>query len=160
MSTTSDISAQLLENEEDLVTVFMGDLYNCRERLNILEEHEISSIITGELEGIQDDLGAPTLSLQIKREDLEQVITIFNEVWEEILEVEGIEDAEASVLDFSADVIVCPGCQTETDEVTEDGECPECGLFLGFPEDFDPTNQTDEETEEIEEISEEENPIK
>ncbi len=137
MTKTSDISANLLESGEELITVFVGDLYNCRERLNILEENEIPAVITGDLDGIYQDVGQPVFSLEVRRSDVEDVIEIFNEVWEEILEIEGITDVDEAIIDLNADVIVCPGCQTETSEVTEDGECPHCGLFLGFPEDFE-----------------------
>ena len=119
--------------EEDLVTVFVGDLNNCRERLHELAEEGVPSIIVA-YEEVISSMGPPVLQLLVRKEDIEDVAEIFAEIWEEVLDTEGIGDVVNDVIDLSADTIVCPGCQTETDEVTEEGECPECGLFLGLPE--------------------------
>ncbi len=122
---------------EEMVTVFLGDLQNCRERLLTLEEHEIPAVIVGELEGEVLEQGPPTLELRVYREDLEAVVAVFQQIWQETLAISGLEATPDNVVDLSQDTVVCPGCQTEIAEVTADGECPECGLFLGFPPEDD-----------------------
>lgn len=120
--------------KDDLVAVFMGDLHNCRERLHELAEEGIPSLVTG-ANDVVNDMGPPVLQLLVRREDIEDVAEIFAELWEEVLEVEGIGDTVSDAIDLNADTIVCPGCQTEISELTAEGECPECGLFLGLPDD-------------------------
>jgi len=121
---------------EDLITIFIGDLHNCRERKRILEEEGIPSVLVGDLEGTIPDAGIPILSLRVEEEDIEDVRDIFEELWQETLDLEGLQE-DNSVIDLNQDVITCPGCQTELTEVTEEGLCPECGLFLGLPEEED-----------------------
>ncbi len=118
---------------DELVTVFIGDLNNCRERLHDLAEEGIPSVIMV-YEEVINSMGPPVLQLQVRKTDIEDVAEIFAELWEEVLDTEGIGEVGNDVIDFSADTIICPGCQTEISEVTEEGECPECGLFLGLPE--------------------------
>lgn len=132
---STDIPIRPIEpDEEDLITIFVGDLYNCRERERILEREGIASIIVGPTDGRVADLGPPVLQLQIRREDIQDTVEIFEEEWQEILDIEGL-DAQEDVIDLNQDTIVCPGCGTEISEVTEEGECTECGLFLGLPDD-------------------------
>ncbi|MCB9639044.1 MAG: hypothetical protein H6727_09145 [Myxococcales bacterium] len=118
---------------EEMVTVFIGDLQNCRERLLALEEHEIPAVVVGDVDGTVPEQGAPVLELRVYREDLEDVIDLFEQLWQETLELSGLEAQHDGVVDLSQDIVVCPGCQSEISEVTAEGECPECGLFLGFP---------------------------
>ena len=131
--------------EDDVVTVFVGDLHNCRERLAILADENIPSLIAGDVEGMISEYGPPVLTLQVRREDMEDVVEIFEEVWLETLDLEGL-DVDEAIVDLSSDSIVCPGCQSVIDEVTADGECPECSLYLGFPEESssDDDSDTDE----------------
>lgn len=118
---------------DDLVTVFIGDLHNCRERLHELAEEKIPSIIVA-YSDVVNEVGPPVLQLQVRREDLEDVADVFAEIWEEVLDTEGLDTSRSDVVDLSQDTITCPGCGSEVSELTEDGECPECGLFLGLPE--------------------------
>jgi hypothetical protein len=118
---------------DEMVTVFLGDLSTCRERLRVLEEEGIPAVIVGSLEGEIPDVGAPILQLRVMREDIPDVVDVFQEIWKEILNLEGVEDPVEALVDLSQDTVICPGCQSEISEVTEDGECPVCGLFLGFP---------------------------
>lgn len=127
---------QLDPETDDLVTVFIGDLNNCRERLHELAEEKIPSIIVA-YSDVVSAMGPPTLQLQVLREDLPDVAKVFAEIWEEVLDTEGLHVSGPDVIDFSQDTIVCPGCESELSELTEDGECPECGLFLGLPEDIE-----------------------
>jgi hypothetical protein len=133
---------------DEAVIVFQGDLFNCRERLRVLHEEEVHAEIIGAEGAVVVD-GMPTMmNIIVPREDLELTIEIFADIWQETLSSEGLQEDEISelsgdVIDFSQDTIICPGCRTELSEVTEDGECPECGLFLGLPEDDD--DEDDEE---------------
>jgi len=127
---------EISPEEEGWVTVFVGSLDNCRERLKELEYAGVPSIIL-KYEEIANAMGPPALQLKVREEDIEDVSDIFREIWEEVLVLEGVGDHVNDVIDLSADTIICPGCQTETDTVTEEGECPECGLFLGLPEEFE-----------------------
>ncbi len=130
---------ELDPENDDLVTVFISDLQNCRERLEELHEEGIPSVIVA-FEDHISAMGPPVLQLLVRREDIEDVAEIFKEIWEEVLDTEGVTTTTSDVIDFSQDTIVCPGCETEISEVTEEGECPECGLFLGFP-DEDPLKE-------------------
>ena len=140
----------------ELITVFIGDLFNCRERKRTLEEEHIDAFVSGDVEGLVSELGPPILRLQVKKEDIEDVIEIFQDEWQEVLTTEGLQDKETDAMDFSQESITCPGCQTETTEVTEDGECPTCGLFLGFPEGADDDDGSDDDGEEDTEIDDDE----
>lgn len=124
---------ELDPEQDDLVTVFLGDLQNCRERLEELAEEGIPSVIVAYEDHISA-MGPPVLQLLVRREDIEDVADIFREIWEEVLDTEGVTTTASDIIDFSQDTIICPGCQSEISEVTEEGACPECELFLGFPE--------------------------
>jgi hypothetical protein len=127
---------------EEMVTVFLGDLQNCRERLITLEEYDIPAVIVGDIEGEVPAQGPPTLELRVYREDIEAVVELFQQIWQETLAFAGLEAPPDQIVDLSQDTVVCPGCQTEISEVTDEGECPECGLFLGFPpEEDDPSEE-------------------
>lgn len=130
-----DVLEEIDPELDELVAVFVGDLHNCRERLYELEQEGIPSIIIGQMEGGVFESGPPVLELCVRKEDLEDVAEIFEEIWEEILDTEGVDNgSDSPAIDFSKDTVVCPGCQSEISEVTEEGECIECGLFLGFPD--------------------------
>ncbi len=124
------------DGDGELLTVFVGDLYSCKERLETLEEEGIEAVVEM---SPQDAEGVPPLfELKVKREDLEEVAEIFAEIWEEILKVEGITEQTDGIIDLSQETVTCPGCLSVIDCVTEDGECPECGLFLGLPDEENP----------------------
>lgn len=127
-------------DKDEFVIVFQGDLFNCRERMTFLEEEEIPCQIIGVEETLSQDGMPPVMQLVVLKEDIEDVVAIFAEVWKETLDREGldadqIQQLKEDVVDLNAETIICPGCQTEISEVTEEGECIECGLFLGLPED-------------------------
>ncbi len=156
MSKDKEKKAEEIENTEEVeqkdgegereewVTVFTGDLHNCKERLEILQEEGIEAIVEGDIEDSVQEVGVPIFQLKVQKKDLEEVAEIFAEIWEEILETEGIGEISDEIVDLSKDKVICPGCKSEIEEVTEDGECPECGLFLGFP----PEEEGEEESEE------------
>ena len=134
---------ELLELErrlasEELTPVFAGDLENCKARYQVLGEHGIPSLITGDLEAKETETLSPYMYLQCATEDVEDVAAIFQDLWNESLTLEGIEVDEVDAVDMEAEEIECPGCSTLISELTVEGECPECGLFLGYDEEEEP----------------------
>lgn len=129
------------ETQEEWIVVFQSDLFTCRERLAVLLEEEINAQIIA-AEDVRHD-GMPTyMQVIVLQEDIEEVVEIFAEIWKETLSTEGLDESEIQqvaedVVDLSQDTVICPGCQKEISEITEDGECIECGLFLGFPDEED-----------------------
>lgn len=129
---TMDIESRL--EGKTLVTVFIGTLDNCKERHHILAEANIPSLISRDVEGLIDEMGPPVLALQVDEEDIQAVIDIFEEVWDESLDIEGLQVQNPGLIDLDEETIECPGCGSIVEELL-DGECPECGLFLGVPDD-------------------------
>ena len=133
---------ELLELEkrlasEELTPVFAGDLDNCKTRNRVLAEHGIPALITGDLEATETETLSPYMYVQCATEDVEDVAAIFQELWNESLSTEGIQVDEADAVDMEAEEIECPGCSTVISELTVEGECPECGLFLGYDEEVE-----------------------
>lgn len=68
----------------------------------------------------------------VAKDDIERVRELFQEHFAASLEREGVGGGlQTEAVDLNADEVQCPAC-THVGPL-EDGECADCGLFLGIP---------------------------
>ncbi|MFH2007040.1 MAG: hypothetical protein ABI333_10685 [bacterium] len=130
-------------SEEELISVARGGLDGCREIQQMLLENQIPAIIR-KVEDVVVEAGHfLALEVLIRAEDSVRKDTLFRQEWAESMRRDGLAsgaltfalagDAEPLEEDEESDgVPACPACGST--EPLEDGECPDCGLFLGDDE--------------------------
>ena len=122
--------------DEKAITIYGGQLEECQSRARVFAEGVVTEIAVDEAATQQIGGAFPVFVLRAHADDQELIREIMEDIWQEALELNGLAD-DAPVVDLTADTVICPGCQTEISELTEDGECTECFLFLGFPPEED-----------------------
>ena len=130
--------------DEKAIYIYGGQLEECQSRARVFAEEGVVTAIEFDEAATHQIGGAfPVFVLRAHADDQELIREIMEDIWQEALELNGLAD-NAPVVDLTADTVICPGCQTEISELTEEGECPECFLFLGFPPDEDEETVEDE----------------
>ena len=125
--------------DDKAIYIFGGQLEECQSRARIFAEEDVFTEIEYDEAATQQIGGAfPVFVLKAHLDDKELIQEIMEDIWQEALVLNGLSE-DTAVVDLTADTVICPGCQTEITELTEEGECPECFLFLGFPPEEDDT---------------------
>jgi hypothetical protein len=132
--------------EEELATVFEGPLASLRPVQEKLLEAGIPAALR-QGEELKTEMGLfIKLSLVVRKEDLPRLIELLGEEYREDLAREGLLGDAPDQMDHPEDpdheegsgnpdgpgegkALACPACGCT--EPLVDGECPDCGLFLG-----------------------------
>ncbi len=121
--------------DDKAIYIFGGSLEECQSRARVFLKEDVVTEMEYDEEATQQIGGAfPVFVLRANMDDKELIQEIMEDIWEEALVLNGMS-TDVAVVDLTQDTIVCPGCTTEISELTEEGECTECFLFLGFPPD-------------------------
>lgn len=116
-----------LRPDDDLASISKGPVLQMQELQALLRREGISSRAVNEDSGCGQGCCGPSLTVQVRRSDLEDVQAILAQ---EYIRSTGLNEhdisAAGAVFDTAADSAVCPacGCRFSTAETA----CPECGL--------------------------------
>jgi hypothetical protein len=126
---------ELLANVETGI-IPQPHLAAAREFEGMLLDEDIPCFVHAE-EADQDvALGSSSVisyGVTIARTDLDKVQAIFQEHFADSLSREGMDATlQTEAVDLDADEVTCPACGNQG--ALNDGECTDCGLFLGVPD--------------------------
>lgn len=127
-----DAPHKALEGKK-LVAVVSSSLAACREVERALLDAKIPCFLstdTGEDEALQT--GAMKVGVMVAEEDLPRIADVMKAGFESLLAKEGRGTFKTEAIDVAADEVSCPACGHTGALVN--GECADCGLFLGAPE--------------------------
>lgn len=136
---TPDRAQEELKDKE-LVGIVRGGVSACKEVCEALLSLQIPTIIAPAEEVDPRSGVAMVLDVLVAQEDLENAIGRLTAEWEELLQKDGLQFAGAMDEDPEDEIEedqdeeddeepACPACGSK--EPLEEGECPNCGLFLG-----------------------------
>jgi len=140
---TPESAVEILKDKE-LAAIVRGSVSACKEILDTLLNIQIPAVIIP-AEDVDPRSGvAMVLDVLVAEEDLERAIGLLNNEWKDLLEKDGLqfmdereeEPAEEEIshgedeeYDEDEEEPACPACGSK--EPLKDGECPNCGLYLG-----------------------------
>lgn len=121
-----------LEGKKTVAIVHAG-LPACREIERALLEAGVPCFIEANAEeGEPMAAGAMKVGVMVAEDDLARVGAIMKARFEGLVAQEGIGSFKTDAIDLSAAEIECPACGHKG--ALKNGECADCGLFLGAPD--------------------------
>jgi hypothetical protein len=112
---------------EDLVDIRKGKLLDMKQVQYLLARHGVPSLIAGDSQSCGKGCGGADVLLRARREDIEEIITIFRQ---EHIATTGLAEHDLSLADAvfnpSAGEATCPACGHTFS--TQSSTCPDCGL--------------------------------
>jgi hypothetical protein len=118
--------------DKKLVPIVHAGLSACREIERALLEQGVPCFLDASAD--EGDLGAPgalKVGVLIAEDDLARAGAVLRARFEGLVAQEGIGSFKTEAIDLSADEVECPACGHKG--ALKDGECADCGLFLGAP---------------------------
>ena len=114
-------------------TIVHAGLQACREIERALLEAGIPCFLDANAEeGEALALGALKVGVVVAEDDVVRVGALMKARFEGLVAKEGIGSFNTEAIDLSAAEIACPACSHKGP--LKNGECADCGLFLGAPE--------------------------
>lgn len=111
------------------VAVVHASLAACREIERALLDAGIPCLLETESEGEILAAGALKIGVVVAEEDVPRVGVVMKARFEALIHKEGVGTFKTDAIDITAAEVECPACGHKGP--LKDGECADCGLFLG-----------------------------
>ena len=124
--------------EKELVVIASAGLERLKPLKNLLCENAIANIIVKQSASCIGGGCAPTLELAVAVEDIERAYTAIHSEFKDLVATVSSDERDLVRVDRSIDLdggeMKCPACDCAIPAGGD--ECPECGLYIGVPEEF------------------------
>lgn len=131
---TPERAAEILTDRE-LVVVVRGDVASCQDVAQALLECQVPAVIATPEDVDPQSAIAMMLEVLVAEEHVNEAARLLHEDWAAMLDRDGLEfpaleqEEQSQEASEEQEQLACPGCGST--EPLQDGQCPECGLFLG-----------------------------
>lgn len=132
-----ELSMQEYLQDKELAVVATAELDRLKPLKNLLCSHSIANMIISSDGSCSSGgcCGGPKLELVINAEEVERAVKVIETEFKHSVDVESDSGERCErMLDLEAESLVCPACDANIPGGQT--ECPECGLYVGVPEDF------------------------
>ncbi len=113
--------------DDEIVTVYRGQLHEIRTMENLLAEERIATLVLGDEQSCGKGCCPTTLYLNVRADDAMDALRIIQREIDRTTAIHSHDLSHAdAVFDPEAPEVTCPACGTAFRP--ESNECPECGL--------------------------------